>query len=110
MTAKHSSSYRGQAILAPLLVSSIGFLITVLILAPSVVRAQSSLLDEALRLNQQAFALYQAGKYSQAEPLYRRSLEIREKVLGPEHPDVAASLNNLAGLYDAQGRYAQAEP
>ena len=24
---------------------------------------------------------------------------IREKALGPEHPDVAISLNNLAGLY-----------
>ena len=28
----------------------------------------------------------------------------------PEHPYVAASLNNLAGLYDTQGKYAQAEP
>jgi tetratricopeptide (TPR) repeat protein len=28
----------------------------------------------------------------------------------PEHPDVAASLNNLAQLYKAQGRYADAEP
>ena len=27
------------------------------------------------------------------QPLYRRSLDIREKVLGPEHPEVAASLN-----------------
>ncbi|MBE7384424.1 MAG: tetratricopeptide repeat protein [Leptolyngbya sp. SIO1E4] len=25
-------------------------------------------------------------------------------------PDVALSLNNLAGLYDAQGRYEEAEP
>ena len=30
--------------------------------------------------------------------------------LGPEHPDVARSLNNLAGLYRAQGQYAKAEP
>ncbi len=30
--------------------------------------------------------------------------------LGPEHPDVAQSLNNLAALYQAQGRYAEAEP
>ena len=35
---------------------------------------------------------------------------IREKALGPEHPDVAASRNNLAELYQAQGRYAEAEP
>ena len=31
-------------------------------------------------------------------------------IVGPEHPDVAASLNNLAVLYDDQGKYAQAEP
>ena len=44
--------------------------------------------------------LYQAmGRYAEAEPLYRRSLEIREKQLGADHPDVATSLNNLAVLY-----------
>jgi tetratricopeptide (TPR) repeat protein len=37
-------------------------------------------------------------------------LAIREKVLGPEHPDVAQSLNNLGELYRIQGRYAEAEP
>ncbi len=35
---------------------------------------------------------------------------IRAKVLGPDHADVATGLNNLANLYSAQGRYAQAEP
>ena len=30
--------------------------------------------------------------------------------LGPDHPSVAATLNNLALLYWAQGRYAEAEP
>jgi hypothetical protein len=38
------------------------------------------------------------GRLAEAEPLYRRSLAIREKVLGPEHPDVATALNNLAFL------------
>jgi hypothetical protein len=33
-----------------------------------------------------------------------------EKALGPEHPDVAAGLNNLAEFYRLQGQYAQAEP
>ena len=56
-------------------------------------------------------ALYQVqGKYGEAEPLYRRSLAIREKALGSEHREVAQSLNNLAGLYHAQGKYAEAEP
>ena len=55
--------------------------------------------------------LYRAeGRYADAEPLFKRSLAIREQALGPEHPDVAMSLNNLALLYRVQGRYAEAEP
>ncbi len=50
------------------------------------------------------------GRYVEAEPLYQRSLAISEKALGPEHPDVATSLNNLAELYRDQGRYGEAEP
>ena len=50
------------------------------------------------------------GRYAEAEPLYKRALAIREKALGPDHPDVGTSLNNLAVLYQAQGRYAEAEP
>ena len=37
-------------------------------------------------------------------------LRSAKQTLGPEHPNVAQSLNNLAGLYQATGRYAQAEP
>jgi tetratricopeptide (TPR) repeat protein len=37
-------------------------------------------------------------------------LAIREKALGPEHPDTANSMNNLAFLLDAQGKPAEAEP
>jgi CHAT domain-containing protein/Tfp pilus assembly protein PilF len=37
-------------------------------------------------------------------------LAIYEKAHGRDHPDVATSLNNLAGLYYSQGRYADAEP
>jgi tetratricopeptide (TPR) repeat protein len=31
-------------------------------------------------------------------------------VLGPDHPDVAMTLNNLAVLYKFAGKYAEAEP
>src|SRR5262249_31870956 len=37
-----------------------------------------------------------------------RSLAIWEKALGPDGPNVATSLNNLAKLYDAQNRYGDA--
>ena len=50
------------------------------------------------------------GDYAKAEPLYQRALKINEKALGPEHPDTAKSLNNLALLYDKMGDYAKAEP
>src|SRR4029079_551496 len=50
------------------------------------------------------------GAYAKAEPLYERALAIREKALGQEHPDVAASLNNLAWLYHTKGDYVKAEP
>ncbi len=33
-----------------------------------------------------------------------------EKALGPDHPSVATNLNNLAVLYRAHGKYAEAEP
>ena len=42
------------------------------------------------------------GKYDDAEPLYKRALAIREETLGPRHPDVAGSLNSLAGLLVSQ--------
>jgi tetratricopeptide (TPR) repeat protein len=64
--------------------------------------------------------LYQApARYAEAEPLFKRSLALKESSLGPTHPslaptlgnpDVAMSLNNLASLYEAQGRYPDAEP
>jgi tetratricopeptide (TPR) repeat protein len=43
-------------------------------------------------------------------PLYEEFTRLIEVRLGPEHPDTATSLNNLAGLNDAQGRYEEAEP
>jgi CHAT domain-containing protein len=39
-----------------------------------------------------------------------RSIAIAEGALGKNHPDVAGSLNNLAGLYLEQGLYSRAEP
>ena len=50
------------------------------------------------------------GAYAEAELSYRQSLSIREEALGPDHPDVAISLNNLGELYREQGRYQDAEP
>ncbi len=54
--------------------------------------------------------LYRAqARYAEAEALYKRSLTIWEKALGPEDPTVAQRLNKLAELYGDQGKYAEAE-
>ena len=42
--------------------------------------------------------------------LMRRALAIEEKNYGPDHPDVAIRLNNLAHLLKATNRFAEAEP
>ena len=44
-----------------------------------------------------------------AEPLYERSLAIKEKALGPDHPAVAASLQNYAALLRETGRTEEAD-
>jgi tetratricopeptide (TPR) repeat protein len=64
----------------------------------------------ALNLNNLAAIAEARGNTAQAESLYLRSLQIREKVLGSDHPQVATSLNNLALLYSRSlGRYSEAE-
>lgn len=44
------------------------------------------------------------GKYEEAEPLHVRSLAIREKVLGPDDPEIATSLKATAALLQSQVR------
>jgi len=41
--------------------------------------------------------------------LYRKTLEIRDRVLGEEHPETLSTMGNLALLYWQQGRLDQAE-
>ena len=61
-------------------------------------------------LMQAAGYLNQHADYTQAEPFLQRALDIRERVLGPDHPDTSTTLNNLAGLYREMGQYEKAEP
>jgi tetratricopeptide (TPR) repeat protein len=55
-------------------------------------------------LNQTGWYLRERLLYTEAEPLLQQSLTL------PEHPYLTSSLNNLAMLYYAQGKYGQAEP
>lgn len=57
-----------------------------------------------------AYHLGEIGAPRPARPYSERALVIREKLLGPEHPDTAASLNNLAEVLQDQGALAEARP
>ena len=59
-------------------------------------------------LNWAGSYFYGRGAYSEARPLLERALAIREKVIGPEHSATAESLDNLGGLFKAQGDLAGA--
>src|SRR6476646_4895447 len=53
----------------------------------------------AASLSGLATAYRAEGKYSQAEKLYRRAIDLRETNFGPGHPETAVLLNNLGSLY-----------
>ena len=55
-------------------------------------------------LDEQVVRLFEEGKYAEAEPLALQALKVSHKQNGPDHPDTATSLNNLASLYDTQGK------
>ncbi len=50
------------------------------------------------------------GNYAKAIPIAQDLVALREKTLGPDHPQLAPLLNNLAELYRNHGRYADAAP
>src|SRR5207302_2016069 len=73
----------------------------------ALIEQESMTFPEAARLlNEAGHYLYEQGQYPEAEPLLKQAVAIRGQTLGPEHPDVATSLNHLAELYREQGKYA----
>jgi esterase/lipase superfamily enzyme len=77
-------------------------------------------------LNNLALLYFNEGRDAEAEPLAVQALVLTANFVGndhltaetvlkdltalPEHPSVAIRLNNLAGLYEDEGRYDKAEP
>jgi CHAT domain-containing protein/Tfp pilus assembly protein PilF len=67
-------------------------------------------LHEARKVYKKAIDLRNAGKYDEALPYMEQALEIRERRLGPDHPDVCQAINGLAALHYYKGEYSKAEP
>ena len=54
--------------------------------------------------------LYQARRFSEAAPVFARTLELRERSVGADDPSLVPSLHNLAAVHVAAGSAAAAEP
>ncbi|HKQ91647.1 MAG TPA: CHAT domain-containing tetratricopeptide repeat protein [Blastocatellia bacterium] len=67
-------------------------------------------LHEARKLYKKAGDLLIAGKHDEALPLFEWALKIRERILGPDHPDVSQAIGGLAVLHHHKGEYSKAEP
>jgi tetratricopeptide (TPR) repeat protein len=67
-------------------------------------------LHEARKLYKKASDLCIASKYDEALPIFEWALKIRERMLGPDHPDVSQAISGLALLHHYKGEYLKAEP
>jgi len=56
-----------------------------------------------------AFVLSLEGRYAEAEKLDREALDLRRRVLGPEHPATLATMRDLSVDLSRERRYAEAE-
>jgi TonB family protein len=50
------------------------------------------------------------GSFAEAEELFRKALELGDRMFGPDHQEMIILLNDLTRLYLKQGSYASAEP
>ena len=64
----------------------------------------------AIRLHERAVRYHAQGEAVRPEGLYLRALQLQQALLGPEHAEIAHTLNNLALYYKALGRLAEARP
>jgi tetratricopeptide (TPR) repeat protein len=54
--------------------------------------------------------LYSLGKYAEAETVAQEAFTLRREALGPQHADVASSLDDLGSMIMVQGDIGRAEP
>jgi len=77
---------------------------------PAVGPTATAELNQAAELSTTSNARYAAGDLAGAVSAQKEALAIRERILGRNDPDVAATLTSLGRLEALQGDYAEAEP
>jgi CHAT domain-containing protein/Tfp pilus assembly protein PilF len=71
--------------------------------------AQDRTLYDARLQYSEAFRLYPTGAYDKAQLLAEHVLDLREKAVGTEHPEIAAALNLLGVICTARSDYNRGE-
>lgn len=72
------------------------------------VKHKAEPMDLGVAAQNLAMTYHRQEKYGQAEPLYKQAIEIKTKVLGAQHPDVADVLSRYAELLQKTHREAEA--
>ncbi|CAF4009011.1 unnamed protein product, partial [Rotaria sordida] len=81
----------------------------ILCAASSILFADASSDKERSDYNHQLGRVYYSiGEYLKALSAYERSLELKKLALPPNHPDLAASYNNIGAVYSNMGEYSRA--
>ncbi len=75
-----------------------------------VAQAEMTFLEAGRLLDKTGCFLQYWARYDESFRYLEQALRITEAAVGPDHPDTAMSLNNLAALIHEQGKYAEAEP
>ncbi len=61
-------------------------------------------------LNAASMEALREGDFARGAAAAEKALALARGLFGPRHPSTLTSMNNLAALYRAQGRYGEAEP
>ncbi len=61
-------------------------------------------LEVAMSLDNLAQLYQRQGRYLEADPMYRKAIELYQKRLGREHKLVGQAIKNLSALYDSRGQ------
>ena len=75
----------------------------------TILRTRPAAIDLGTALNNLGNLLAARGRLQEAEAALHEAIEVWEKLLGPEHTNIAAALSNLSTLARTRHRYAEAE-
>lgn len=61
-------------------------------------------IESAQHAERMALVLERQRKYTESEQYYLSALRVKEKILGPDHPDIIAQLKKMSAIWRRQGK------